>query len=71
MNIRKIKGPSIKCPRCGKDCRFKWQQFKNDSKHIRQECPIHGFIRYAPQTEQFIILANEYTDDTKQSKLFE
>ena len=61
----------IKCPKCKRDCKFKWQQFKNGSNHIRQECPIHGYIRYAPKIEPYIILANENEDNTIQKKLFE
>lgn len=44
----------IKCPKCKLDCEFKWQQFKNGTRHIRQDCPKHGYIRYAPQIEPYM-----------------
>lgn len=59
----------IKCPKCQKDCEFKWQQFKNGSKHIRQECPIHGYIRYAPQVEPYLEKAHQASDSFIQKKL--
>lgn len=49
----------IKCPKCEKDCVFKWQKFKNNTIHIRKECPIHGYIKYVPQTETYIKLAEQ------------
>jgi len=60
----------IKCPKCKRDCEFKWQQFKNGTRHIRQECPIHGYIRYAPKIEPYIIIANQGKEKTFQKKLF-
>jgi len=27
----------IKCPKCKEDCIFKWQEFKNGARHIRQD----------------------------------
>jgi len=60
----------IKCPKCKRDCIFKWQEFKNGSRHIRQECPVHGFIRYAPQIEPYLTIANQTRDKTTQKKLF-
>ena len=44
----------VKCPKCGAKCIFKWQVFKNGKRHIRQECPKDGFVRYAPQEEPYI-----------------
>ncbi len=60
----------IKCPKCKRDCEFKWQQFKNGTRHIRQECPIHGYIRYAPKIEPYIMIANQDKENTSQKKLF-
>ena len=55
-----------KCPNCGKECIFRWQEFKGGKLHIRQECSVHGYVRYAPQVEPYITLANEFVDDTNQ-----
>lgn len=66
----KNKDVDITCPKCKRDCEFKWQQFKNGTRHIRQECPIHGYIRYAPQREHYIMKANQYKEHTFQKKLF-
>jgi len=49
----------ITCPKCKRVCIFKWQVFKNGSRHIRQECLVHGYIRYTPQVEPYITLANQ------------
>ena len=49
----------VTCPKCSAKCTFKWQVFKNKTRHIRQECPTHGFVRYAPQEDQFISLIKE------------
>ena len=46
----------VTCPKCGAKCTFKWQVFKNNTRHIRQECPKHGYVRYAPQEKPFISL---------------
>jgi len=46
-----------KCPHCGASCTFQWQVFKNGSRHLRQQCPEHGFIRFAPREEPFLTLA--------------
>lgn len=37
------------CGACKQMCTFEWQVFKNGSAHIRQSCPEHGFLRYAPR----------------------
>ncbi|MEA2046430.1 MAG: ribonuclease HI family protein [Euryarchaeota archaeon] len=60
----------IKCPKCKRDCVFKWQVFKNGSRHIRQECPVHGHIKYAPKIEPYLTIANQTKDKTTQKKLF-
>jgi len=61
---------NIKCPKCERDCIFKWQEFKNGLRHISQECPAHKFIRYAPQVEPYLTIANQTRDQTIQKKLF-
>jgi len=60
----------IKCPKCKEDCTFKWQEFKNGARHIRQECPVHRFIRYAPQIKPYLTIANQTRGKTTQKKLF-
>lgn len=47
-----------RCSVCDKECTFTWQVFKDGRKHIRQECPVHGFLRYAPKEEPFVELAD-------------
>ncbi len=47
-----------KCPKCKMECKFKWQEFKNGTEHIRMECSRHGFVKYAPKEEPFIAKAN-------------
>lgn len=39
---------------CGEESVFKWQVFKDGRRHIRQECPRHGFLRYAPAEQPFL-----------------
>ncbi|MEE8400881.1 MAG: ribonuclease HI family protein [Candidatus Hydrothermarchaeaceae archaeon] len=51
-----------KCPKCKMECKFKWQRFKNGTKHIRMECPCHGFVKYAPKEEPFMTEANKYNE---------
>lgn len=48
-----------KCPKCGSTCTLKWQTFKNKTRHIRMECPIHGFISYVPQNETNVGIADK------------
>ena len=60
----------LKCPNCKGECVFKWQEFNDGSRHIRQECPVHGFIRYAPQIEPYITLTHPMKPKTIQGKLF-
>ena len=62
-------GIDLKCPKCRGDCIFEWQEFKDGSRHIRQECPVHGFIRYAAQIEPHLTIANQKEDKTIQKKL--
>ncbi len=50
---------SILCPTCNKPCALAIQTFKDGSEHIRQECPDHGFIGYAPNVEPFLSLARK------------
>ena len=49
----------VKCPKCSAKCTFKWQVFKNKTRHIRQECPKDGFVRYAPQEEPYVSLVRD------------
>lgn len=50
---------SILCPTCNKPCALTIQRFKDGSEHVRQECPEHGFIGYAPNVEPFLTLARK------------
>jgi ribonuclease HI len=50
---------SILCPRCNKPCTLTIQTFKDGSDHIRQECPDHGYVGYAPNVEPFLTLARK------------
>jgi hypothetical protein len=50
---------SILCPTCRQPCNLSIQVFKDGSEHIRQECPQHGFVGYAPNTEPFLTLARQ------------
>lgn len=59
-----------KCPKCKMECKFRWQEFKGGSEHIRQECPRHGFLRYAPKQEPYISMANKNSEKVSQKKLF-
>lgn len=49
---------SILCSQCGKPCTIRIQTFKDGSEHLRQECPEHGFVGYAPETPAFRKLAD-------------
>ncbi|OPY50095.1 MAG: hypothetical protein A4E48_02016 [Methanosaeta sp. PtaU1.Bin060] len=62
-----------KCPRCKRECIFKWKDFSNGMRHIAQSCPIHGQIKYVPKIEPYISLANanQKKNNTVQKKLFE
>lgn len=48
---------SILCPKCHKPCTLSIQTFKDGTEHIRQECPEHGYVGYAPNVEPFLSLA--------------
>jgi ribonuclease HI len=48
---------SILCPQCSKPCTLTIQTFKDGTEHIRQECPEHGYVGYAPNVEPFLSLA--------------
>lgn len=50
---------SILCPKCNKPCELSIQTFKDGTEHIRQECPDHGFVGYAPDVEPFRTLARK------------
>lgn len=50
------------CPKCGARCVFGWTTFKNGKKHIRQECPKHGYVRWAPRREPFLSYADKRKD---------
>ncbi len=56
----------IFCPKCKLECMFEWQIFKNGTKHIRQSCPKHGYIRYAPKTSKYLEKANSGKNSDKE-----
>ncbi|NYT01393.1 MAG: ribonuclease HI family protein [Methanosarcinales archaeon] len=62
------KAEGDKCPQCGAACTFQWQVFKNGSRHIRQQCPEHGFIRFAPREEPFLTLSGWRETEVKGKK---
>lgn len=49
----------ILCPTCRKPCRLTIQRAANGEERIRQECPEHGFIMWAPAIEPFLTLARK------------
>ena len=60
-----------KCPKCNGDCIFKWQEFNDGSRHIRQECPVHGFIRYAPKIEPYLTIVSQAKKKTIQKLIID
>ena len=69
----KIDEQETTCPRCNNKCIFSWQEFKNGTRHIRQECPVHGYIGYVPKNEFFTNLADKKKDKNQkdQKSLFD
>lgn len=51
----------VLCSACKQACAFRWQRFKDGSWHIRQECPKHGFLRFAPKGQPWEELAGPKT----------
>lgn len=49
----------ILCPRCRKPCLLTLQRSSDGKERIRQECPEHGFIAWAPLVEPFLTLARK------------
>lgn len=47
----------VLCPKCRKPCILTLQRSSNGEERIRQECPDHGFIAWAPMVEPFLTLA--------------
>lgn len=52
-----VREHSILCPTCRKPCTLRIQKAKDGTERIRQECPDHGFVAWAPITETFLKLA--------------
>ena len=61
---------SCKCPRCKRDCIFRWKEFKNGTRHIEQICPHHGYIKYVPKIQPYLEWASKANDNYIQKKLF-
>ncbi len=55
----KGKVDGTRCGMCGQESLFRWQRFRDGSRHLRQECLTHGFLRYAPKEEEFMERAKE------------
>lgn len=53
------------CSACKKACTFEWQVFKNGTSHIRQVCPEHGFLRFAPKEHPYTEVAGTKPAGTK------
>jgi hypothetical protein len=68
--MKKDDVPDTRCPICGRECVFRWQEFRNGKRHIRQDCPHHGYIKYAPKIEPCLTLANNNKSDSAQTRLF-
>lgn len=51
----------ILCPKCRKPCVLTIQRASNGEERIRQSCPDHGFIVWAPKVEPFLSLARKNT----------
>ena len=49
------------CPKCRKPCRLTLEKDSAGRERIRQACPEHGFVMWAPMVEPFISVAREAT----------
>lgn len=49
------------CPTCRKPCQLTIQKAANGEERVRQACPTHGFIVWAPFIEPFVTIARENT----------
>lgn len=47
----------ILCPQCRKPCQLTIQKSANGEERIRQACPTHGFVTWAPFIEPFLTIA--------------
>jgi ribonuclease HI len=64
----KIDEPEITCPRCNNECIFSWHEFKNGTRHIRRECPVHGYIGHVPKNDFFTNLADKNSDKNQKNQ---
>ena len=49
----------ILCPQCRKPCQLTIQTSANGEERIRQACPTHGFVTWAPFIEPFVTIARK------------
>lgn len=47
------------CPKCRKPCVLTLQRAADGEERVRQECPDHGFVTWAPAIEPFLTLARK------------
>lgn len=49
----------ILCPKCRKPCTLSMERAADGKERIRQACPDHGFVCWAPMVEPFLTLARK------------
>jgi ribonuclease HI len=49
----------ILCPKCRKPCTLTLERDASGKERIRQACPEHGFVCWAPMVEPFLTLARK------------
>lgn len=49
----------VLCPTCRKPCQLTIQKSANGEERIRQACPTHGFVTWAPFIEPFVTIARK------------
>lgn len=49
----------VLCPTCRKPCTLKLERSSDGKERIRQSCPEHGFVCWAPMVEPFLTLAKK------------
>ena len=62
----------IPCPKCKKECTFEWIVLRNGARNLRQSCPVHDYLRFAPVLPAYIEKVNgesllQYMNDDKNS----
>jgi ribonuclease HI len=49
----------VLCPKCRKPCTLTMERSSDGKERIRQACPEHGFVCWAPMVEPFVTLARK------------